>query len=153
TGSALTASGSGFSVELNFSTRQGHVEMAAGRLYPLELCLRAAVIEDVEREGGLMLHASAVLPQGQAHVFFGPSGIGKTTVARYLGDEIAQDLVLIRRRDKQTLVFGSPFWGGRAVAGPLCALYALGRGDAVVLAPLFGAEAARRLLREVRHIA
>ncbi len=49
------------------------------------------------RQGGLLLHAAGVVRGGRAHIFFGPSGAGKTTVTRLSPRDVvlSDDLTLI----------------------------------------------------------
>jgi hypothetical protein len=69
---------------------------------------------------GVMIHACGVVQDGKGYVFAGPSNAGKTTLARLwaefndatiLGDEC----LILRKRDNQFLVYGTP-WAGEAGA-------------------------------------
>ena len=98
---------------LDWTNRKGQVEINS--LWPLESLgnfLRNIYTLLIYRNGGLVLHASAVVRQGMAYIFFGPSGSGKSTVARLsapwaiLNDE----LVVIKRVNGSYRVFGTPYW-------------------------------------------
>ena len=105
--------------------------------------------------GGLLLHGASLERDGEAHVFIGESGAGKTTLSRALstgpvhviGDEVACV--------KQDRVYGHPFprrlGDGRAPDGglPLRSLSSIAQGPVFRRAPLSGARAARALLRRV----
>ena len=61
----------------------------------------------------LLLHASGVIKDGRAFVFFGPSGSGKTTTARLSLDHtvLSDDLVIIKKKDNTYKAYGVPFRG------------------------------------------
>jgi len=63
---------------------------------------------------GLLLHAVGIEWRGAGYVFCGPSGAGKTTVAR-LAQGVAQVLcdenVVVRLEDDRPWLHSTPFWG------------------------------------------
>ena len=65
----------------------------------LENFLRIMTATYILDRGGLLLHAAAIVRHGRAHVFFGPSGAGKTTVTSLSPDDLAlsDDLTLVVR--------------------------------------------------------
>jgi len=74
------------------------------------------------RAGAALVHASAVVLDGQAWVFPGPSGIGKTTIGRELeGNLLADEAVALRQTPDGLVAHATPYWAefpGRAlVAG------------------------------------
>lgn len=81
----------------------------------LERILVYVLMQTLPRDrDGLLLHAASIVRRGAGYVFVGPSGAGKTTVARLaaghglvLGDENA---VLELRSDGARLL-STPFWG------------------------------------------
>ncbi len=91
--------------------------------------VRAAVAWRLAEEGALLLHASAVRRSGNAVVFFGASGAGKSTVARAIGNALADELVQVRRRGNAWIVRGTPWWGSSAESAPLDRLVWLVRGE------------------------
>jgi hypothetical protein len=79
----------------------------------LDVMLRGALSILFESEGMLLIHASAVLQNGKAWVFCGPTGSGKSTIALELSDcamPIALDRVVIEACQEQNLfVHSTPF--------------------------------------------
>jgi hypothetical protein len=105
------------------------------------------------RLGGLLLHASSVASQGRAFVFPGPSGAGKTSLAR-LGlprDVLSDEISAVRPVDGHYICFPTPFWGEmepRPVAPP-APLFAFGlprKADSARLDPISRARLLERLL-------
>jgi hypothetical protein len=97
------------------------------------------LMQTLPRRGeGLLVHGAGIIIKSHAHLFFGASGQGKSTVARLargVGDVLTDENVIIRKSDSGFRLYSTPFWGlstpahdiqriGRAEA-PLIALYAL----------------------------
>ena len=92
------------------------------------------------RYDGMMLHASAVAVDGQAYLFSGPCGMGKSTHARLwkqLFGDAAQifndDKPALRRLDGQWFAYGTPWCGKDGIninmKVPLAGICFLRRGD------------------------
>lgn len=81
--------------ERRFRVQAHTVAGAAGRAAILSLLAPTVV----ERLGGLVLHATAVVLGGRAVLFIGPSGAGKTTSARHMGEAtwLARDRAVVVR--------------------------------------------------------
>jgi hypothetical protein len=78
----------------------------------LENFLRVLTAAFVLHEGGFLLHGSCVVRGGRAHVFFGPSGAGKTTVTLLSpGDVVLSDdlTLIVRGADGAFAAAGIPF--------------------------------------------
>jgi len=95
------------------------------------------------KDQGLVLHAVAVLRDGEGYVFLGPSGSGKTTVAQ-LSPEcvvLSDDIVFVKPFGHSYAVFPTPCWGDmqrgdRENRGyPLKMMFKLARDSEVYLRP------------------
>jgi len=65
----------------------------------LENFLRVLFAHLILRRGGFLLHASGLVREGKAYLFFGPSGSGKTTVTMLSPETLvlSDDLVMVLR--------------------------------------------------------
>ena len=65
------------------------------------------------QDGGVLLHAAAVVDRGRAWVFSGPSGSGKTTIAGLAGDRrvLNDETIALRPRLRGWTVCATPFYG------------------------------------------
>ncbi len=83
----------------------------------IENSLRFFVSTLALRQGGFLLHASGVVKNGRAVLFFGPSGAGKSTTASHAPDteRLGDDLVLVEPwREGSFRACGVPFRGSFA---------------------------------------
>jgi hypothetical protein len=62
--------------------------------------------------GGLMLHSAGLVRDNEAYVFFGPSGIGKSTVAKVSTDcmILSDELIAVRPSSQGYRAYGTPSW-------------------------------------------
>ena len=124
--------------------------------YSLDACLRVVLSTALLRCGGMLVHAAGARINGAARLFIGPSGAGKTTIARRVGrcPVLSDEIVAIgRNASGRAAAWGTPFWGemgtGPALVKPaplgtLCFLKKSRRLDRLSLAPT---RAACRLLQ------
>jgi hypothetical protein len=110
------------------------------------------------QEGGLFLHASAVVERGRAWVFSGPSGSGKTTIASLAGRRrvLNDETIALRPGPRGWTACATPFYGSggptmaRANASaPLRGLCFLRKADRFAHRRLSPAEAVARAFPEV----
>ncbi len=108
--------------------------------------------------GAMMLHACAVLADGEAYLFSGRSGVGKTTHAglweKYLGEErvrvLNDDKPVLRFDSGSVTACGTPWCGSAGIsinaAAPVRGICFLRQGSRNVIRPLSGAEAVHAIL-------
>jgi hypothetical protein len=77
----------------------------------VENVLRVLTGHTVLAQGGLLLHGAGVVRAGRAHLFFGPSGAGKTTVTDLSPRDrvLSDDLTLVLRTSEGYVACGHPF--------------------------------------------
>jgi hypothetical protein len=134
---------------------------AKGRLYrseadggALEIALRVALTATLPGRGVLPLHAAGTVVDGAGLAFFGPSGAGKTTVARLWPGAVLSDELVAVGSEPPTLIptgFFGEMAGGRGPSSPapLAALVELARGTAFRLERLDASTALRRLIGSI----
>ncbi|MDD5044474.1 MAG: phosphoenolpyruvate carboxykinase (ATP) [Candidatus Omnitrophica bacterium] len=89
------------------------------------------------KEGGFLLHASAVLKDNFSYVFFGPSGSGKTTMARLSEDNkiiLTDETTAIVRSNGSYHAYATPFSGDygmvkKNTGGKIKAVFLLKKDD------------------------
>lgn len=119
----------------------------------LEAPLRIALALALPRRGGLLLHSSGIVEKGEAYVFSGPSGAGKTTTVRLLRPRptLGDDLVALIQAGGRFAAHALPFAGEYGVvppaSAPLAHLYFLEQASEHAAHSLAEDEARRRILR------
>jgi hypothetical protein len=86
------------------------------------------------RGEGLLVHGAGIIIEQRAHLFFGASGRGKSTVARLaqgIGRVLTDENVIIRKSEAGFRLYSTPFWG---LSTPTHEIQSIGRADA----PLVG---------------
>jgi hypothetical protein len=95
--------------------------------------------------GGFLLHAAGLVNEGEAHLFLGPDGSGKTSITEASAgfcEVLSDDLVLVVREGEGYALCGVPFFGtfvsgrSRDQVHPLHAAWYLQRGSATRAGPL-----------------
>ena len=129
--------------------------------YALDSVLRILHSLVLTARGGFLLHAASAICDGQAYLFSGVSGAGKTTIARLAPDSVTlltDEISYVRPNPAGYLAHGTPFAGELAKAGenavaPVSALFFLEKGPDNRVDDLPSAEAVRRLMRNILFFA
>jgi hypothetical protein len=97
-------------------------------VYPLEYPLdELLMIHRLSRGEGVEVHAVGISDEnGRGHLFLGHSGAGKSTTARLWLDRpgvriLSDDRIILRERDGQIWMYGTPWHGDAGIASPDCA--------------------------------
>ncbi|MGB7282870.1 MAG: hypothetical protein WBE13_11450 [Candidatus Acidiferrum sp.] len=120
--------------------------------YPLDELL---MIHRLSRGEGVEVHAVGISDEcGRGHLFLGHSGAGKSTTARLWLDRagvriLSDDRIILRLREGQIWMYGTPWHGDAGIASPDCAplsaIYLLEHGNANEQLPLPAGRAAAEL--------
>jgi hypothetical protein len=129
--------------------------------YSLDTVLRILHSLILAERGGFLLHAASAICDGQAFLFSGVSGAGKTTMTRLAPPDITlltDEISYLRPSAGGYAAFGTPFAGELARSGencsaPVSALFFLEQGPENRIDELASAEAVRRLMRNILFFA
>ena len=145
---------SGYQGHLSPETGTGQLTLSS--LYPVEdidYFIRVVYSLLAFQAGGVMLHAAGIIRDGLTHLFMGPSGAGKTTVARLSPQYtvLNDDLVILLPENNAWRVYGTPFWNLTQVkpsarSASLGGLYRLEQANIVHLEPLTNSKAVAELV-------
>jgi len=117
-------------ISLDLKAKTGEAQIVSDKEW--QNVLRIVYFFELLEMGMLMLHASGVVHQGQAYIFPGPSGAGKTTIVRHSGGKpILNDefsLLSWTHEGPEVMAYGSPFHGdwnrpGEKLAAPVKGFY------------------------------
>jgi len=128
-----------------------HVNFLPG----LEYFLRVLAALLAYERGGLMVHSAGLLTGGQALLFIGHSGSGKSTVVALSphASALSDDYVALRPEPSGWRAYGTPFWNpptlrrdGQTASGTLVGIYQLVQDQAVYLRSMSLAAASAELV-------
>lgn len=111
--------------------------------------------------GGFLVHSASAVRNGRAFLFSGVSGAGKTTISRLAPPDVTlltDEISYVRRAGECFEACGTPFAGdlgkaGENISAPIAGLYLLVQGRHNHASRIGGADAARRLLRNILFFA
>jgi hypothetical protein len=129
--------------------------------YSLDAVLRIVHSLILAGRGGFLLHSASAICDGQAYLFSGLSGAGKTTVTRLAPHDVTlltDEVSYIQASASGYAAFGTPFAGELAKAGENCsaaisALFFLEKGPDNRIEELPPSESVRRLMRNILFFA
>ncbi len=123
--------------------------------YPLAYPLDEVIfLHRIVRESGLLVHACGAERDGDVLLFTGPSGAGKTTIARLLQPRgariLSDDRIVLRQHGETILAHGTPWHGDAPLSlssgARAAALHVIRHAPEVLAEPLAGARAAAAVL-------
>ena len=132
-----------------------------GSLGSIEATLQVILQWSLQSRGGVLVHASAGIYQGQGILVPGESGAGKSTIAREAGfDRVLSDEMVIVEPDQSSSstayqLYSTPFWSeGRTLPmiidkAPLKLIAFPHKSNRAKLSPCHEAQAVRQLLRAI----
>jgi hypothetical protein len=162
----LSITGFDFHARL-FQSASGRANVGEIRYFPqgddaltvvVENVLRILVADSAVNSGGLLMHSAGLVLNGEALIFCGHSGAGKTTLARKAHacgvPVLSDDLNLLLPTPMGYQAFPVPFAGefsaqtvvGGAPGFPLAGLYFLRQGEALALETLTRSQAVARII-------
>jgi len=121
-----------FRAEWDPETRRGWIHQRLSP-YAADSVLRIVHTLLLSRARGFLLHASSVVRNGKAYLFTGPSGMGKTTIARLAPADavvLTDEISYVRRVGDRYMAYGTPFAGelsdsGEPLSAPVAAVFGL----------------------------
>lgn len=125
--------------------------------FALRNAIKQIFLVRLVHRGGLALHAASVVVKQQAFVFFGPSGVGKTTLCRaHERSEVLNDELTVITPDR--LVHRTPYFGELGVLrgrlhAPLQRMFLLDQANHQEVVPMSPVESTRALLRHAAWFA
>ncbi|MGH2652182.1 MAG: hypothetical protein ACRDHK_13350 [Actinomycetota bacterium] len=144
---------------LDLADRSGRVNLVPGEI-AVESFLRIAYSLALVDVHGFLPHASCLVRADKAYLFCGPSGRGKTTVARLSHDAIVltDELPVVKVAQGRATAYGTPFWGELARgaenrSAPLVGIYFLHHEKRHAVEPIGPGRALGRLLPNVLFFA
>ena len=139
---------------------EGQVRQAASP-YAIDSVLRIVHTLILAKQGGFLVHAASAIRNGQAFLFAGISGAGKTTISRLAPDDavlLTDEVSYVRRTGSEYIACGTPFSGelgepGENRSAPIGALFLLEKGRENRIDDVEPHEAVRSLLRNILFFA
>lgn len=130
--------------------------------YLESLAVYRKICESLVKENIILFHSSALALDGQAVLFLGPSGTGKSTHARLWRQRFGEQLVtvnddkpLLSFRDSEIRVWGTPYGGKDNLqtntSAPVRALVVLAQAPENRIRPLSPGQALPKLLTQAYH--
>lgn len=149
-----------FRAEWDPAVRRGRIRQSRNP-YSIDAVLRIVHTLVLAREGGFLMHAASAIRNGNAVLFAGISGAGKTTISRLAPSDaqlLTDEISYVRNEEAGYHAYGTPFAGelakpGENLRAPLTTIYLLAQGPENRIDDVSPAEAARALLTNILFFA
>jgi hypothetical protein len=153
----------GYEGYINIDEQYGQLNLSSKTpVEEVDYFLRVAYALLAFEVGGMMFHTAGIVRKGKAHLFFGHSGSGKTTVSRVSDtDTILNDDLLIllpqSGRDQakfKWMAYSTPFWNPTQVqptreSAPVVGIYRLVQDQDVFLEPMGSGQALAEMISNI----
>lgn len=103
---------------------------------PVAAAIGCLIVRGLEENVGLLLHGACLLRGGEAHIFVGKPGAGKSTIARNASGLrcVHEEKIAVRRRRDRWWAYGVPMLDnrgktGKNIAAPLACIYLIEKGQ------------------------
>jgi hypothetical protein len=144
----------------NPETGRGHIRQSCNP-YGIDCVLRIVHSLVLAKQGGFLVHSASAIRDGNAFLFSGVSGAGKTTISRLAPPDVTlltDEISYVRREGNGYMACGTPFAGelgrsGENCFAPLSAFFLLEKGLQNSIEPIDTTEAIQRLLRNILFFA
>ena len=149
-----------FRAEWEPVARRGSIRQTANP-YSIDAVLRIVHTLLLARQGGFLLHSASAIRNGNAFLFAGVSGAGKTTISRLAPADVTlltDEISYVRKEGDGYMAYGTPFAGelaklGENASAPVDTLYLLAQGPENRIEPVTVADAGRELLANMLFFA
>lgn len=115
-GDLLTCAAERFGWSLDLKGGRGRARLDALKAQDIDSLLRTLYASLLPREGASLYHAAALAFGGNASIFVGASGAGKTTLSRHLSRlkgvrVLSDELAAVLKTSEGFKACSTPFWG------------------------------------------
>jgi hypothetical protein len=156
-GNKMTFDLPGFNGDIDLDSNTANLFTSNSRVIETtDYLLRVIFALLIFKKGGVLFHGAGIVRDGYTYLFFGHSGSGKSTVARFSPHDtvLNDDLVVLMPHGDGWTVFATPFWNPTQVrpvhaSAPLKGLYRLVQDKQVFLEPLGAGHALAELISNV----
>ncbi len=149
-----------FRARWNPETGRGFVHQPSSP-YAIDSVLRIIHSLVLAERGGFLLHAASAIRRGQAFLFAGISGAGKTTISRFAPPDatlLTDEISYVVRRNGEYFACGTPFSGelaraGENVSAPIKTVFLLNKGPENQIEAISQNQAIKSMLRNTLFFA
>jgi hypothetical protein len=109
----------------------------------------------LKKSDSVLVHSSGVIYRGRGYLFSGPSGTGKSTIARLSRQYhvINDEICLLEFRGERIILHGTPFNGyfreKKPGSAELDTIFLISHGDSHAISPIAKPDAVKKLAREI----